>query len=160
MQITIWSLWQLSIISRCLRIIWSGTSVYNSSWHEWANGTDTIPNLEATHHVPNTDAWGFEGDWIDVGILNITFSETNLCSFNPQLYDKSKDWHNIASLFDSGTLQAAVTLLKQAKADILECLVLLELSDLQGKARIDSPVFSLIQVTGDWVLYPIVFFRY
>lgn len=50
-------------------------------------------------------------------------------------------------LATGGTMKAAVQLLKQAKADVLEAVVVLELSDLAGKAQIPIDIFSLIPVS-------------
>ena len=48
-------------------------------------------------------------------------------------------------LATGGTLSAAVGLCRQAGAVVLECVVLIELSELQGRARLDVPVHSFIQ---------------
>lgn len=48
-------------------------------------------------------------------------------------------------LATGGTLSAAVGLCRQAGAVVLECVVLIELIDLDGRARVDAPVHSFIK---------------
>lgn len=50
-------------------------------------------------------------------------------------------------LATGGTLKAAVKLLNQAEADILEAIVVLELSDIKGRSNIPVEIFSLIPVS-------------
>ncbi|XP_064414313.1 adenine phosphoribosyltransferase-like, partial [Latimeria chalumnae] len=48
-------------------------------------------------------------------------------------------------LATGGTLQAACLLLKRLQAEVLECLVLIELKELKGAEKLDSiPLFSLL----------------
>jgi len=47
-------------------------------------------------------------------------------------------------LATGGTLNAACSLLREMKADILECLVVIELTAINGKDKIPHKVFSLI----------------
>ncbi|XP_064414435.1 adenine phosphoribosyltransferase-like isoform X2 [Latimeria chalumnae] len=48
-------------------------------------------------------------------------------------------------LATGGTLQAACLLLKRVQAEVLECLVLIELKELKGAEKLDSiPLFSLL----------------
>lgn len=50
-------------------------------------------------------------------------------------------------LATGGTMKAAVQLLNQAGADVLEGIVVLELVDLNGRADIPTAIFSLIPVS-------------
>lgn len=45
----------------------------------------------------------------------------------------------------SGTLHATCELMKKQNAQILGCLVVIELKDLRGAERLPAPVFSLLQ---------------
>uniref|UniRef100_H2ZU10 adenine phosphoribosyltransferase n=1 Tax=Latimeria chalumnae TaxID=7897 RepID=H2ZU10_LATCH len=46
----------------------------------------------------------------------------------------------------AGTLQATCLLLKRLQAEVLECLVLIELKELKGAEKLNSiPLFSLLQ---------------
>ena len=47
-------------------------------------------------------------------------------------------------LATGGTLSAAVVLCRQAGAVVLECVVLIELRELEGRAQVDAPVQSFI----------------
>jgi len=47
-------------------------------------------------------------------------------------------------LATGGTMKAACELLQKVNADILECLVVLELDELKGRERIPGETFSLI----------------
>lgn len=47
-------------------------------------------------------------------------------------------------LATGGTMSAACSLMKSAKAKVLEAMVVIELADLEGRKKIDCPVFSLI----------------
>lgn len=44
-----------------------------------------------------------------------------------------------------GTLQAAIQLLKNAGAEVVQALVIMELCDLEGRNKLDIPVKSFIQ---------------
>jgi len=44
-----------------------------------------------------------------------------------------------------GTMSAAVQLLKSVGADIVECLVIMELASLKGRNKLDVPCYSLVQ---------------
>lgn len=46
-----------------------------------------------------------------------------------------------------GTMKAGVMLMKEAKADVLEGVVVLELCDLKGREQIPVKVFSLIPLS-------------
>lgn len=49
-------------------------------------------------------------------------------------------------LLPSGTMGAACELLKRLKAEILECLVIIELKSLKGSEKLNSiPFYSLLQ---------------
>ncbi|XP_026802557.3 adenine phosphoribosyltransferase [Pangasianodon hypophthalmus] len=48
-------------------------------------------------------------------------------------------------LATGGTLYAACELMKKQKAQVLGCLVVIELKDLRGAERLSVPVFSLLQ---------------
>ncbi|KAJ7986061.1 hypothetical protein DPEC_G00346900 [Dallia pectoralis] len=48
-------------------------------------------------------------------------------------------------LATGGTLWAACELLKKNKAEVLGCMVVIELKDLHGSERVESTVFSLVQ---------------
>lgn len=45
----------------------------------------------------------------------------------------------------SGTLQAAVQLLKKTGAEVVQAVVIMELCDLEGRKKVDIPVKSFIQ---------------
>ncbi|XP_064414402.1 adenine phosphoribosyltransferase-like [Latimeria chalumnae] len=48
-------------------------------------------------------------------------------------------------LATGGTLQAACLLLKRVQAEVLECLILIELKELKGTEKLNSiPLFSLL----------------
>lgn len=47
-------------------------------------------------------------------------------------------------LATGGTMTAALKLVKSAKAEVVECVVLMELTDLQGRSKLDSKVKSFI----------------
>ena len=49
------------------------------------------------------------------------------------------------SMFFSGTLKSTCQLVKSAGADVLECVVIVQLVDLNGKANVPSPCFALTQ---------------
>jgi len=42
-------------------------------------------------------------------------------------------------------MAAAVQLLKSVGADIVECLVIIELTSLKGRNKLDVPCYSLVQ---------------
>lgn len=44
-----------------------------------------------------------------------------------------------------GTMAAAVQLVKSAGADVIECLVIMELISLKGRDKIRVPVYSFIE---------------
>lgn len=48
-------------------------------------------------------------------------------------------------LATGGSMAAAVQLLRQSGAEVVECLVIIELNGLKGRERLDVPVHSLIQ---------------
>jgi len=48
-------------------------------------------------------------------------------------------------LATGGTLEAAVSLVRAAGASVLECLVVIELGELNGRAKLDCNVYSLLQ---------------
>lgn len=52
----------------------------------------------------------------------------------------------------SGTLHAACELMKKQKAEVLGCLVVIELKDLRGAERLPVPVFSLLE---NWARVPV-----
>lgn len=52
---------------------------------------------------------------------------------------------NYKLIFISGTLQAAVQLLKKAGAEVVQAVVIMELCDLEGRKKVDIPVKSFIQ---------------
>ena len=66
-------------------------------------------------------------------------------------------------LFDyflPGTLQAACKLVQQAGGEVLECVLLVELVELNGKSKVPAPCFSLVQFwkeininTGPFYMY-------
>jgi adenine/guanine phosphoribosyltransferase-like PRPP-binding protein len=43
-------------------------------------------------------------------------------------------------------MQAAVSLVRQCGADVLECMVVVELADLNGRLKLDVPTWSLINI--------------
>lgn len=47
--------------------------------------------------------------------------------------------------FLPGTLQAACKLVQQAGGEVLECVLLVELVELNGKSKVPAPCFSLVQ---------------
>lgn len=49
------------------------------------------------------------------------------------------------SLFIPGTMKAACDLMKAAKAEILGCVVVIELADLKGKEKLSDPLLSFIK---------------
>lgn len=42
-------------------------------------------------------------------------------------------------------MKAAIELMEQLKADVAECLTIIELTDLNGQAQITKPFYSFIQ---------------
>lgn len=48
-------------------------------------------------------------------------------------------------LATGGSLKAAVNLLKQCNANVLECFVVMELSELEGRDNLSVPVHSLLK---------------
>jgi len=53
-------------------------------------------------------------------------------------------------LATGGTMEAAVKLIKKLKGDIIECVFVVELPDLNGRSRLmDVPVYSVVQFQGD-----------
>ncbi|KAH0947365.1 hypothetical protein HN011_008324 [Eciton burchellii] len=48
-------------------------------------------------------------------------------------------------LATGGTMAAAIQLLKSVGADIIECLVIIELTSLKGRNKLDVPCYSLVQ---------------
>lgn len=44
-----------------------------------------------------------------------------------------------------GTMAAAVQLIKSTGADIIECLVIMEVTSLKGRDKIGVPVYSFIK---------------
>jgi len=48
-------------------------------------------------------------------------------------------------LATGGTMEAAEKLIKSAGMHIVECLAIIELTDLKGRSKLESPVHSLIQ---------------
>lgn len=53
--------------------------------------------------------------------------------------------NNKCPVLSSGTLCAACELMKKQKAQVLGCLVVIELKDLRGAEKLPVPVFSLLQ---------------
>lgn len=47
-------------------------------------------------------------------------------------------------LATGGTMSAAIKLVRSAHAEVIECVVLMELPDLQGRAKLDTTVKSFI----------------
>lgn len=47
-------------------------------------------------------------------------------------------------LATGGTMSAALKLLRSAKVEVVECIVLMEITDLQGRAKLDAKVKSFI----------------
>lgn len=47
-------------------------------------------------------------------------------------------------LATGGTMSAALKLVRSAQAEVVECVVLMELPDLQGRAKLDTKVKSFI----------------
>jgi len=52
-------------------------------------------------------------------------------------------------LATGGTMNAAVKLMSDMGADVKEGLVVIELSDLKGRTKVTSPVYSMIQFEGE-----------
>ena len=50
------------------------------------------------------------------------------------------------TLLCSGTMGAAVNLVKKCGGVVLECLVVMELADLKGRDKLDVPTWSLVSV--------------
>ncbi|XP_053592837.1 adenine phosphoribosyltransferase-like [Microplitis demolitor] len=48
-------------------------------------------------------------------------------------------------LATGGTMSAAIKLIEAIGAEVVECIVLMELNSLNGRSKISVPVFSLIQ---------------
>lgn len=48
-------------------------------------------------------------------------------------------------LATGGSLDAAIKLIQKAGGEVVECLVILELEDLNGRKRLDSKVCSLLK---------------
>lgn len=44
-----------------------------------------------------------------------------------------------------GTMTAAVQLIQSAGADVIECLVIMELTSLKGRDKVGVPVYSFIK---------------
>lgn len=57
------------------------------------------------------------------------------------------DTHRLPSIkiFISGTLEAAVQLLKKTGAEVVQAVVIMELCDLEGRKKIDIPIKSFIK---------------
>jgi adenine phosphoribosyltransferase len=51
----------------------------------------------------------------------------------------------IKNILLKGTMAAAIQLLKSVGADIIECLVIIELTSLKGRNKLDVPCYSLVQ---------------
>lgn len=45
----------------------------------------------------------------------------------------------------AGTLIAAINLARQLNADVVECMVVIELADLNGRSKLSAPLWSLIK---------------
>lgn len=56
-------------------------------------------------------------------------------------------YHTLYLLLALGTMKAAMLLMKEAKADVLEGVVVLELCDLKGREHIPVKVFALIPLS-------------
>jgi adenine phosphoribosyltransferase len=53
-----------------------------------------------------------------------------------------------------GTLGAAIKLLEQVGAEIVECACIIELSDLKGRDKLgDKPLYALVAYEGDTIPY-------
>jgi hypothetical protein len=52
---------------------------------------------------------------------------------------------NLFTVISLGTMKAACDLLEKASANILDCLVIIELSDLKGREKVPKKVSSLMQ---------------
>lgn len=52
---------------------------------------------------------------------------------------------NLFTVITLGTMKAACDLLEKASANILDCLVIIELSDLKGRDKVPKNVSSLMQ---------------
>jgi adenine phosphoribosyltransferase len=53
-------------------------------------------------------------------------------------------------LATGGTMEAAVKLIKKLKGDIVECVFVVELPDLNGRSRLKSiPIYSVVQFEGE-----------
>ena len=61
-----------------------------------------------------------------------------------QTYIVSKNW-----LFFAGTMKAAYELMQAMKAEVVECMVVIELPDLKGRDKIPTNLYSLVQFEGD-----------
>ena len=48
-----------------------------------------------------------------------------------------------------GTMKAACDLIKKLGAEVVECLVLIELTDLKGKEKLSDPFFTLMAFEGE-----------
>ncbi|XP_003708263.2 adenine phosphoribosyltransferase [Megachile rotundata] len=48
-------------------------------------------------------------------------------------------------LATGGSMEAAIKLVKSAEAEVIECLVIIELTNLNGRAKVDVPVHSFVQ---------------
>ena len=42
-------------------------------------------------------------------------------------------------------MSAAATLMQKMGAEVVECMVIIELADLKGRSKVQSPLFSLIK---------------
>lgn len=51
----------------------------------------------------------------------------------------------IEKILLKGTMAAAVQLLKSVGADVVECLVIIELTSLKGRDKVEVPVYSFVQ---------------
>ena len=47
--------------------------------------------------------------------------------------------------FLTGTLQAACQLVREAGGEVLECVLIVELVELNGRSKVPAPCFSLVQ---------------
>jgi len=49
----------------------------------------------------------------------------------------------------TGTMAAACKLIKQLECDIVECVVVIELTDLKGRDKLTDKIFSLTTYSGE-----------
>lgn len=52
---------------------------------------------------------------------------------------------NCCLMFLTGTLQAACQLVREAGGEVLECVLIVELVELNGRSKVPAPCFSLVQ---------------